>query len=157
MFVRYFVELPARFQDVEEALLAESHTWVPAAAGDAEEGGDRLLAEVGFGSDGHRIEKRVEVDLEAPIRLLSKTILPMRWRAEGAGRLFPSLDADIEVAALGSERTQLSISGRYRPPLGPAGRAMDRMLLHRVAEATIKDFLERIGAALRSATVAVFD
>jgi hypothetical protein len=28
------------------------------------------------------------------------------------------------------------------------GRAIDRALLHRVAEATIKDFLDRVGEAL---------
>ena len=29
--------------------------------------------------------------------------------------------------------------------MGAAGRALDRALLHRVAEATIKDFLDRVG------------
>ena len=58
-------------------------------------------------------------------------------------------EADLEVAALGPDRTQLSISGRYRTPLGLLGRAMDRALLHRVAEATVKDFLDRAGEALR--------
>jgi hypothetical protein len=28
------------------------------------------------------------------------------------------------------------------------GRAVDRVLLHRVAEATLKDFLDRLGAAI---------
>lgn len=69
----------------------------------------------------------------------------MSWRATGPDRLFPQLDADLEVAALGRGRTQLSISARYRPPMGAAGRALDRALLHRVAEATIKDFLDRVG------------
>jgi hypothetical protein len=29
--------------------------------------------------------------------------------------------------------------------MGVVGRALDRALLHRVAEATIKDFLDRVG------------
>jgi hypothetical protein len=29
--------------------------------------------------------------------------------------------------------------------MGVIGRALDRALLHRVAEATIKDFLDRVG------------
>jgi hypothetical protein len=45
-------------------------------------------------------------------------------------------------------RTQLAISARYAPPLGPLGRAIDRVILFRVAEATLKDFLDRVGAAL---------
>jgi len=70
------------------------------------------------------------------------------WRATGAERLFPHLEADLEVAALGPSRTQLSISARYRPPMGAMGRALDRALLHRVAEATIKDFLDGVGERL---------
>jgi hypothetical protein len=50
--------------------------------------------------------------------------------------------------AQGGGRTQLAISARYRPPLGAVGRAVDRVLLHRVAEATVKDFLDRVGAAI---------
>jgi hypothetical protein len=49
---------------------------------------------------------------------------------------------------LGEDRTQLAISARYRPPRGVVGRAVDRALLHRVAEATLKDFLDRVGQAL---------
>ena len=66
--------------------------------------------------------------------------------------MFPQLDADIEVAALGAHRTQLSISARYRPPMGTVGRVLDRAMLHRVAEATIKDFLDGVAEAHPSAT-----
>jgi uncharacterized membrane protein len=63
--------------------------------------------------------------------------------------LLPRLDATIEVGSLGGDRTQLAISARYRPPLGLVGRAVDRVLLHRVAEATLKDFLDRLGQAIK--------
>jgi hypothetical protein len=36
------------------------------------------------------------------------------------------------------------MSARYVPPLGALGRAIDRALLFRVAEATIKNFLDQI-------------
>jgi uncharacterized membrane protein len=78
----------------------------------------------------------------------------MSWKATSAEHLFPALDADLEVAALGPSRTQLSISARYRPPGGPVGRALDRALLHRVAEATVKDFLDRVGEALQTRALA---
>ena len=64
--------------------------------------------------------------------------------------MFPHLDADIEVASLGADRTQLSISARYRAPMGALGRMLDRALLHRVAEATVKDFLDRVGEQVRA-------
>ncbi|HZD75078.1 MAG TPA: hypothetical protein VE776_14525, partial [Actinomycetota bacterium] len=49
-------------------------------------------------------------------------------------------------------RTQLAISGRYDPPLGTVGRTIDRIALHRIAEATIKDFLDRVAATLLAST-----
>jgi hypothetical protein len=58
------------------------------------------------------------------------------------------MEADIEVAALGRSRTQLSFNGRYSPPLSVVGQAVDRVLFHRVAEATTKDFVERMAARL---------
>ena len=52
------------------------------------------------------------------------------------------------MAALTPAASQLSISARYTPPLGSVGAAIDRAVLHRVAEATLKDFLDRIAEAL---------
>jgi hypothetical protein len=155
MFVRYYLEVPLPFDEAEATLLNAPQTWVSGLAQDAEERGGALLAEVGFGPPGRRVQKRIQVKLGAPFRLASKTILPMAWHATGADSLFPSLEADLEVAALSVGRTQLAISARYRPPLGPVGKAIDRALLHRIAEATIKDFLDRAGEALTARSVAV--
>jgi hypothetical protein len=149
MFVRYFVDLPVPFEDVETSLLDDPGAWVPGLLRDAEDRGEHLLAEVGFALEDHRIDKEVEIRLGSAYRIPTKTLLPMTWRATGAERLFPQLDADIEVAALGSHRTLLSISARYRPPMGTLGRVLDRAMLHRVAEATIKDFLDRVGERIQ--------
>jgi hypothetical protein len=149
MFIRYFLDLPLPFEEVQETFLASPEAWVPGLARDAEDRGERLLAEVGFSfDDGHRVDKRVEIELGPPFHFPAKTTLPLTWTATGTERLFPSLDADMEIASLGPNRTQLAISARYRPPFGGVGRALDRALLHRVAEATIKDFLDRVGEGI---------
>lgn len=150
MFVRYYLELSLPFEEVEEALLNRPQDWVPGLAEDAEERGNRLLVEVGFGPPRRRIGKRVEIELGRPFLLASKTILPLTWHATGSEALFPSLEADLEVAQLSQNRTQLSVSARYRPPLGAVGRAIDKAMLHRVAEATIKDFLDRTGETIQA-------
>ncbi len=154
MFVRYFLDLPVPFEALEPSLLEDAEAWVPGLLRAAEDRGELLLAEVGFAVETRRIDKEVEIRLGPPYRIASKTLLPMTWRATGAERLFPQLDADLEVAALGPHRTQLSISARYRPPMGAVGRALDRTMLHRVAEATIKDFLDRVGERLSARTSA---
>jgi hypothetical protein len=149
MFIRYYLDLAVPFDDVERALLDEPTAWVPGIALDAEAGGELLLAEVGFDIDAsRRVDKEVEIEIGEPYAIPSKTMLPITWRATAAERIFPQLEADIEIAPLGLGRTQLSISARYRPPLGPIGRALDRALLHRVAEATVKDFLDRVGEGI---------
>jgi len=149
MFIRYYLDLAVPFEEVERALLDEPATWVPGIALDAEAGGQRLLAEVGFDVDAsRRVDKEVEIEIGEPYVIPTKTMLPIAWRATAAERIFPQLEADIEIAALGAGRTQLSISARYRPPLGPVGRALDKAMLHRVAEATVKDFLDRVGEGI---------
>jgi hypothetical protein len=144
MFARYFVELPLPVGDVEEAVLRDPQAWIPGLARAAEARGEALMVEVGFGPPGHRVEKLVRVEIGEVQRFPGKTLLPLRWRPEGLERLVPALDADLEIAGLGAGRTQLAVSASYRPPLGLVGRAMDRALLHRVAEATIKDFVDGV-------------
>jgi hypothetical protein len=72
--------------------------------------------------------------------------LAIRWEATGSGGgLFPALDADITLVRAG-QTTLLVLAGVYRPPLGPLGTALDRAALHRVAAATIRNFLGRLAA-----------
>jgi hypothetical protein len=74
--------------------------------------------------------------------------LALRWEATGAGGgLFPVLDADLKLAALG-EGTVLTMAGAYRPPLGSLGEALDQAILHRVAAATVRSFLARVAAQI---------
>jgi hypothetical protein len=146
MFLRYYVELDLPTERVEPALLESPSSWLPALVDGAVERAEPLLAEVGVGSNGLRVAKRVVVRLGQPIKFPSKLSLPMTW--EPGGRLLPTLNAELEVASLGRARTQLAISGRYDPPLGTVGRTVDRLALHRVAEATIKDFLDRVAVAI---------
>jgi hypothetical protein len=151
MFIRYYLELDLPVTEAGRSLLADPSSWVPGIAREADDRTERLLAEVGFVlGDTRRIDKEVEFRVGSPRTVHSTTILPVSWSARGGDRLFPHLDADIEIAPLGSYRTQLSISARYRPPLGTLGQALDKALLHRVAEATIKDFLDRTGERIAS-------
>jgi hypothetical protein len=143
MFARYFVELAISPEEAERTLARDPRLWLPGLAERANHRGDVLLADVGFG-EAVRIKRTVVVDLGRPVRSGSKTVFPLRWVASGAAGLFPSLDADLEVAALGPGRTQLAMSARYVPPFGALGRIIDRAVLSRVAEATLKDFLDRV-------------
>ena len=147
MFARYYVELPIDPDAVERALSVGPPSWLGKLASEANHRGDALLADVGFGSRV-RVARQVSVELGVAVHTSGKTVLPLRWTPIGAQGLFPALDADLEVAPLTPSRTQLAMSARYVPPLGPIGHAVDRVVLYRVAEATLKDFLDRVGEAL---------
>ena len=154
MFVRYYLDIAAPFTDVEAAVLDDPGTWVPGLFRAAEDRGQHLLAEVGFAVDTRRIDTtgrdRDSARLSGPVEDRAADEVA---RDEARG-LIPALDADVEVASLGPDRTQLSISARYRAPMGAVGRMLDRALLHRVAEATVKDFLDRVGERLSASELA---
>ena len=148
MFIRYYIDLPLPVAVVEQALVGSPAEWLSAVAGAAQARGDGLLGEVGVGPLGARLRRQVRICLGEPVRFSSMTSLPLTWEPLGLEGLLPRLDANLELGSLGGDRTQLAISARYRPPLGVVGQAVDRVLLHRVAEATVKDFLDRLGQAI---------
>lgn len=154
MFLRYYCELPAAFEVIEARLIDHPEDWLPSLATRATRRGELLLAEVGFDLGRYRVGKHVEMCLRAPIQTPGRMVLPLTWVATGPHVLFPAFDGELELGALGRRCTQLVISVNYRPPLGAIGQTVDRIALHRFAEATIKDFLDRTGAALRVAAAA---
>jgi len=75
--------------------------------------------------------------------------LGVRWEATGvAGKSFPVLDANIRLSGEGSQGSRVVLTASYRPPLGAAGAGLDRLVLHKVATATIRTFLARVASAL---------
>jgi len=148
MFVRYFIELDAPFPDVARELTRNPSAWLPGLAGRARAEGERRMAEVGFGR-AVRVEREVAVEVGPPAGIEAKRLLPIRWHPTGAAVL-PALDGELEVAPVGAHRTQLSMTASYTPPFGLLGRVADRALMHRVAEATVKDFVDRVAGGLIS-------
>ena len=75
--------------------------------------------------------------------------LALRWEVTGpGGALFPALDADITIRPAGEQATVLALAGAYRPPLGAFGRKLDRAILHRVAAATVRNFLRQVAGGI---------
>ena len=75
--------------------------------------------------------------------------LALRWEAIGpGGGLVPVLDADITLSPSGKQATLLTLAGVYRPPLGSPGAGPDRAILHRVAAATIRNFINGVAAGI---------
>jgi hypothetical protein len=148
VFLRSYVVVARPFAEVEAQLATGAENWMPDMARHANGDGEKLLSELGFNLGKRRVGRRIKVDIGAPKTAAGLMFLPIRWRAATGAGLFPTLEGDLEVAALGSAKTQLGLSANYEPPLGLVGKIADRALFHRVAEVTVKDFLERIGERL---------
>ena len=97
--------------------------------------GARVVVEVG------------ELEEQEPVATLR---IPLNWRAVDHTGLFPIMEAVLEVYPVDEERTQLGFDGHYQPPLGPLGAALDHVVLHRVAEATVGHFLDGVVEELKT-------
>lgn len=112
---------------------------------------DGLSAALRVGPFGGKwgLSKLVQVRMLEPTRRGATLTIPLRWEATGvAGDLFPVLDADLMLAAHGTGQARLALAGCYRPPLGQAGAALDRAVLHRLAQATFRSLLTSVAAAI---------
>lgn len=103
------------------------------------------------GPRGHHFPAR-EVDVHLlPVRREDRRlVVPVRWEAVGAGgRLFPSLDADLELTAEDEPTaSRLSIIACYQPPMALLGEALDRIVMSKVASATMAAILREVAAHL---------
>lgn len=147
MFVYYFAQLHQPFEKAEghiSRLLDDLIGWADAAYRHGEE----LRARVGVGGKRPLIAKTVTLHVGRPVRSPNQTTIPLAWQATGAPGLFPRMHADLTVSRLGPEMAQLGFSGSYEAPGGPVGQAIDEALLHRIAEASVKSFIDQIADAV---------
>jgi hypothetical protein len=128
--------------------LARGDTLATASAASYGEGVTELI-KVGPLGSVPGTSKMVQVRFRSLVEHDDYAGLAVRWEATGpGGGLFPALDADILVMPTGERSSKLRITGAYRPPLGALGSALDAAILHRVARATIRAFLNRLAADL---------
>ena len=150
MLVRYYVELWRQAEAVASVLRREPQAWLPMLVQDSSRRGLEMVARVGLPVGPIRLDREVTVTVSAARQLGDTWVIPIAWTPTSLQSMVPSVDGDLEVSALGPERTQLAISARYQPPLGWLGALTDRALMRRVAEATMKDFLDHVALGIET-------
>ncbi len=144
VFVRYYQEIPRSASAVEAALTRLPESWLPEVVMTSNAHAWNLMKRVGLSFGGVRLARRVHLEISPPRPLGDTCVIAISWRPVSNNPLLPSLDGDVEICPLGEDHAQLAISARYRPPLGWVGSIADRALMRRIAEATVKDFLDRV-------------
>ena len=146
VFVRFVAPIGAPFAEAKQRFLEGPDAW--------------LSPEVGMA-----LSRQPELDLPLTAgrmhltkraRLLTGIVndsgnavrMPIRLEATGLKGLFPELDADLTLLHLDPDLSQLVLEGSYRPPLEGLGQTLDRLALHRVAEATLQELVDKLAAKL---------
>ncbi len=106
------------------------------------------VAGIEIGVDVRTNVQRIREEEKVPA-MSPATILDLGWEASGAPWLFPVMHVQLSAWPLSSSETQIEIVGEYRPPLGVVGNAFDAAVGHRIAEASVKSFLENVVAQMR--------
>ena len=151
-FVQVFASIEASYPAVAAALQHDQDALLERAMGAALAECDHLRRQVAPGRWPLPAGCAADV-VGGPTRPVADGILvAFRWEPAEGGGAFPRLDADLELAPLGPQLSALSVRGRYRRPEPPAGDS--EVLLHRIAERTVRAFLGGVCAELRVRAVA---
>lgn len=150
MFTYYYVLIERSLDDVEErfnSFFGRFNSWAEAAYREGED----LRASISVGLGSASVAKAVRMQVGDPVRADKESIVPIVWEATGPTALFPTMTGKLILAAVGPDLTQLAFRGDYDPPLGAIGRVLDKVLMHRLAESSVKGFVDRVADALNDA------
>lgn len=146
MFVHYATTVGKGLGEVErrlDDLRSELDQWADVAYRE----GEKMKARVGpTGS----VARSVSLVLGSPEIQRRGIVYPLKWSANGAGALFPDLKADLVLSQMGPNETSISLDGTYQPPMGAVGRMLDRAVMGRVAEATVRNWVDRLAEEISS-------
>ncbi|HKW87223.1 MAG TPA: hypothetical protein VJN21_00545 [Candidatus Acidoferrales bacterium] len=92
----------------------------------------------------NNVEEKVKDALPAPA-----TRLLLGWEAATLPRMFPLMKAELAVYPLTATETQLDFLSFYEPPFGAVGKAMNAIVGHRIAEASVHRFVNDVAGYLR--------
>ena len=148
MFLKSVTEVSVDFEEVRAAILRRQHPLLDGLAAAVGEEGDRLLVEVGLEVRGRELSRGARLEVGEAIATDRIASLPLHLHVEDHEWLFPALEGSLDAAWLGPGRTHMALTAQYKPPFSVIGRAVDRALLHRVAEAVAQRFLEAVARRL---------
>lgn len=134
-------------EPVLSALRAGPQEWLP----EFKEEQGQSTSELRVEEAGQRVVRRVRVTLGTVQRFDHSASLPVEWEAAQNPQLYPRLNGDLRVEEREPGRVQVRFDARYVPPAGRLGAAVDRILMGRVARASVGDFFDRLTTRLAGA------
>jgi len=145
------------YEHVRDALRNDALTVFQSATKAAASRAESIAAElhVDIGGMGIKTDIRISVKNveEKVVDAMSTPVtrLSLEWAAATMPRLFPLMKADLSIYPLTATETQLDFSGLYEAPFGAAGKAMNAIVGHRIAEVSVHRFISDVAGYLRHA------
>jgi hypothetical protein len=150
VFVSGEVQLELAFATAQVRLanLARG-SWLLTASRKAYSEGVNSLTQRGLLDSGRGMSRLVSVHCRGLVVRPASAHLATRWVAAGPGvGLYPALDADITLAPAGNGAVTLTLAAVYRLSPGNHGNDLDRATLRRIADVTVRAFINRIAEAM---------
>src|SRR5579863_603688 len=144
------------YEQVRDALRQDAITVFQSATKAAASRAQSVASElhVDVGGIGVKSDIRISVkNVEEKVFGMSTptTRLLLEWEAATMPRLFPLMKAELSIYPLTATETQLDLWGLYEPPFGVVGKAMNAIVGHRIAEASVHRFISDVAGYLRQA------
>jgi hypothetical protein len=136
MHIQHSVHIQKPIKQVSDAMLGSPAKWFPKS--------------VGIHVAGVPVRKRVNVEFGEPVRTSTWAVIPISWKPTFGRKLLPVMNGKVDVSPVSKDETRLTVSGMYEPPLGRIGEQIDQVLMHNVAEGTVKELAEQIAGRLET-------
>lgn len=149
MFIYYYTYARVPMNQIKALLVASNEGWATELFRTALEDDDLVKVRLSAGRKSN-VSKNAWIQLGTPVEIADSVSIPIRIQGTGLPELFPTLEGEIELAPMGNELTQMTLRGNYKPPLGVIGRFANKTLLHRVAEGSIKRFLDGLACSIEN-------
>lgn len=154
--IRAFDYVNRPYEPVRDAIKNDALNIFRRATKLAEDRSEALVASLSVEIAGVQLAKDIAIVIgepreESPGRsaLSRVTRVAVEWQAADSPRLFPEMVAELSVYPLSFTETQVELIGRYEPPLGLFGSAVDALVGKRVAEASVHRFVGAVVERLR--------
>lgn len=148
LLLQDFVDVECSLEEIRRGCCERDNGWISPLANAAGREGEAILMRIGPAWAAGIFSREVFVRLGPPRSRGDSVVVPLEWEAAGLSSLFPVLSGDLEIVPLGPRLCRVVLSASYVAPLGEVGRTLDRAILHRVAESTVRSFLGQLARGL---------
>lgn len=138
-------DLDASYDAAAEVLRAGPARWLPGY----EQEGERITGRLALARAGRRVGRRVEVRAGTVQRFGYGVTERLEWQDARRPWFYPRLEGHLRLERGGDrDHCRFRFDARYTPPAGALGGSVDRAVMHRIADATVRDFFSGVAERL---------